>query len=89
MLCGLAAPDKNHRQVQAIPFAKNGILVHVDLAKDSPEFAQKGGNRGLGFVAEVTTGPRIERHISRGGMRQALIFRMAGSAGHGLRFTYF
>ena len=73
MLRHFVGAKKNHRDVPAVTFPQDNILVDIHLAKSLAELAKKRRNRGLGLFAQMTAWPRVQRHVAWTGGNQACV----------------
>jgi hypothetical protein len=55
--------QKDHGYIDVIAFAQDSIGVDVNFAQRRPSVPQQWGNLSLGFLAEVATGPGIDRNF--------------------------
>src|SRR6266404_2481960 len=86
MLRGFVLPNENYRNIPAVAFLQNGILIHVHFAKHRGKVAQYRRDRGLRFVAKMATWARVQRNVLQPAPRQSQIFR---GIAHGWGFEYF
>ena len=86
MLRCFVRANKNYRHVQSIALLQRRIAIDVDFAERGPQFPQQGRNRRLGLLAQVATGPRIQRHFAWGAVSQVLLLTRFA---HGFGLEYF
>lgn len=65
MLRGFACADENHWNVPAVAFFEDRIFLDVDFAKDRAELAKQRRDGGLRFLAEMTSGARVQGNVAR------------------------
>jgi hypothetical protein len=65
MLRRFLLTDEEHRDIPTVALLQQRIVIYIDFAEDSAEFPQKRRDGALSFVAEVTTGTRVERDVER------------------------
>jgi hypothetical protein len=68
--------DENHRNFPIVALFQNRILIDIDLAKAGAEFLQERRDGGLGFVAKVASGARVESDVAWAASGKAGIFGM-------------
>ena len=86
MLRRFAPPDENDRHVPRVEFLQRCILIYVHFVESRFKFPEQRPDRGLGFLAKMAAGARVQRDVARPTIREARIFRRVA---HGLGFEYF
>jgi hypothetical protein len=64
MLCYFPLPDKDYRNIQPIALLQDRIGIYIDFSESGPKFSQERNDGSLGFVAEVTSGTRVEGNVT-------------------------
>jgi hypothetical protein len=82
----LPRADKNHRNVRTVAFFQRRILIDIHLSQRRAEFPQKRCNLSLGFLAQVTARPGVQRHPARPHCHALPVLRVFA---HGFGFEYF
>ena len=77
MLGRFPLADENHRNVPTVALLQDGIGIYIYLPEGRAELSQERRDGGLGFVAKVASGARIESDVAWAGSGKADIFGMS------------
>src|SRR5260370_17491736 len=74
MLRRFSLADENHWNIPTVALLQDRIGVYIDFPESGAEFPQERLNGGLGFVAEVAPGTRVESNVAGPGSAKAGVF---------------
>ncbi len=77
MLRRFPLTDEDHRNIPTVAFLQNRIGIYIDFPEGRAEFSQERRDGGLGFVAEVAFGSRVESNVAGPGSGEAGVFGMS------------
>jgi hypothetical protein len=77
MLRRFSLADENHWNIPTVALLQDRIGVYIDFPESDAEFPQERLNGGLGFVAEVAPGTRVESNVAGPGSGKAGVFGMS------------
>jgi hypothetical protein len=77
MLRRFPLADENHGNVPAVAHLQDRIGINIDFSQRGAELLQERRDGGLGFVAQVASGPRIEGDVAGAGSGKTGIFGMS------------
>jgi hypothetical protein len=77
MLGRFPLADENHRNVPTVALLQDRVGIYIDFSQRGAELLQERRDGGLGFVAQVASGPRIESDVAWAGSGKTGIFGMS------------
>ncbi len=77
MLRRFPLADEDHGNIPTVALLQDRIVIDIDFAESGAEFLQERRDGGLGFVADVASGSRVESNVARPGSGQPGVFGMS------------
>jgi hypothetical protein len=69
--------DEKHRNIPTVTLLQDRIGIYIYFPEGGAEFSQERRDGGLGFIAEVAPGTRIESNVAGAGSGKTDVFGMS------------